>query len=217
MEKERYSLNDIQGRENIKNLDKVTKDYSSVGLDQLLIYVMDKMEKNNIRLSEPNISLAAWVMFPDKFSIFGWPEYPCSKRTNLSCLHMKYKNKRWITGTSNQYLITEKGRKIVEETTEFLESDTQKKQKRKSYSKTRRQDKLVSQIKKTTAYVKYTKGKEISQFDLYEMLQCTLDSSGDVLKENYDALCIYAAEAECEEVIEFLTVIKNNFEEIKNV
>ena len=173
---------------------------------------MGQMERKKIRLSEPNMVIAAWKIFPEKFSVFGWPEYPDACRISTGKWHLKDKGKRWITGTNNQYIITEKGRAEIEVAKELLKMPSKK----KHYSKTRRYDKLLTQVKKTTAFTKYKKGEEITQFDLYDMLQCTLDSSGDVLKENYDALCVLAVEAKSKEMIDFLEIIKENFEEIKN-
>ena len=170
------------------------------------------MEKLGIRLSEPNIAIGAWSMFPKKYSIFGWPKLPCSKRANTGILHIRYKTKRWITGTQNEYIITEKGRVVIEDTKDLIETGQIKKQNYRS--KTRKQEKLIVQAKKTSAYLKYTKKEEITQFDVYDLLQCTLDSSISVLRENYDSLMVLVSEAEEKDMLEFLNLIKKNFKEL---
>ena len=209
----KYDMADVKGRDNMTLLEKVKEDYSSIDLDHLLIYVMAKMEENQICLSFPNMTISAWKIFPKKFSIFGWPKYPDSSRISTGIWHLKDKGKRWITGTNSQYLITEKGRREVEIAEQLLKQPPTK---RKYHSKTRKQDKLLIQVKKTAAYIKYIDKEKITQFDLYDMLQCTLDSSKNVLKENYDALLVLALDAKSKEMIDFLNVIKENFEEIKN-
>jgi len=209
-----YNESDLMGKENLSLIKKCTKDYSGFSLDHLLIVVLGEMEALGIRLSEPNIAIAAWSMFPDKYSIFGWPDLPCSKRANTGILHIRYKTKRWITGTQNEYVITEKGRAVIEETKDLIETGRIKKQNYRS--KTRKQEKLIVQAKKTSAYIKYTKKEEITQFDLYNLLQCTLDSSISVLRENYDYLMVLANESEDKEMLEFLNLIQKNFEELNH-
>jgi hypothetical protein len=211
-----FSSSDVTGgdKKKLALLEADTRDYSAISLDHLLIYAMGEMEKLNIRMSEPNIAVAAWRIFPkDKFSLFGYPEYPDSNRAHTGIWHLVHAKKRWITGTGNEYVITEKGRKLIEDTEMLLSNNTNK---RKSYSKTRRQDKLLKEIKTTTAFLKYKKDEDITMFDLVDLLQCTLDSSEGVLKENFDALCIVASEEESEEVSDFLKILRRNFEEVKN-
>jgi hypothetical protein len=87
---------------------------------------------------------------------------------------------------------------------------------RKSYSRTRGPERLLGTIKKTEAFKKYEKGQKLSKFDFYNILQCTLDSSQSVRKENYDALCDLAKDANAIDVMEFLKKLKNNFKEIVN-
>lgn len=210
-----FTSSDVTGKDKkcLASLKADTRDYSAISLDPLLIYVMGEMEKKNIRLSEPNIAVAAWKIFPkDKFALFGYPEYPDSNRAHTGIWHLIHVKKRWIIGTGNEYVITEKGRKLIDDTEMLLDNNTNK---RKSYSKTRRQNKLITEIQKTTAFMKYEKGEEITKFDLLDLLQCTLDSSEGVLRENFDALCIIADDSE--EITKFLKIVRNNFGEIKNV
>lgn len=210
----KYKSEDVTSRDNIDNLQEVKIDYSGVSLDHLLMFVLDEMEKNNIRLSFPNITVSAWRIFPDKFSLFGFREYPDSNRMQTCIWHLVDKKKRWIAGTKNQFIITEKGAAEI-----GVARDILKQPKKKKYlSKTRVQEKMLKQVEETEAYKKFSNGKSeaITQFDLYELLQCTLDSSRDILKENFDTLVILATQANSAEMLEFFNIIKRNFEEIKN-
>lgn len=205
-------VQESSNRDKISNLCPIEDDYQGIDLDHLLVYVMSYLDKKGILLSEPNISVSSWKMFPQKFSIFGWSEYPDSTRVHTCLWHLKDKGKRWITGTPSQFIITEKGLKESDVTSTLLKRPITN----KSYSKTRKQEKILEQVKKTKAYLKYLSGDQISNFDLYDLLQCTLDSSKKVLKENYDSLLVLAKESDSEDMITFLRKIKENFEEIKN-
>ncbi len=187
-------------------------EYEAIDLDHLVVYVLGVMEENRIRLSFDNASYYAWKMFPKKFSLIGFKEHTDSLRVHTALWHLKDSKKRWISGTKTEYQITDKGRKEIETTMEMLKSPPKK----KSYSKTRKREKILENVKKTDAYKNYSSGKEVSQFNLCDLLQCTLDSPTIVLKENYDTLYIMASESSNDEVVEFLIDLKKNFGELKN-
>ena len=212
----KYSEETMGGRDKIDKMKECKADYDKISLDPLLIYVMSEMEKQGIRLSEPNMVVASWKMFPKKFSIFGWSQYPDSSRVSTGKWHLQDAKKKWITGDSNQYVITEKGRMAIRNAEELLDQGSGTLSSPRSPSNTRKQDKIIAYIRKTDAFKKYKKGKEITQFDLYDLLQCTLDSSGDALKENYDSLQVLAMEAKAEDIITFLNNIQKEFKEIKH-
>jgi len=207
-----YSPSDVDGKEHIDELKEFTGDYSCLSLDPLMLYTLGEMEKLNIRLSAPNATMAILKIFPKKFTLFGWPGVPDGARAASTLWHLIDKKKAWTTGTPNQYVITERGRRKLEDANLLLKIPGA----RKSYSRTRRPEKLLGTIKKTDAFKKYEKGQELSQFDFYNILQCTLDSSQSVRKENYDALCDLAKDAHAIDVIEFLKKLKDNFKEIVN-
>lgn len=212
MQVQPYSKKDLDGRENIPKLKEFKGDTDGLSLDPLMLYTLGEMEKLNIRLSNPNATMSVIRVFPNKFTLFGWPGVPDGARATNTLWHLVYKSKKWISGTPNHYIITERGRRKLEDANLLLKIPGA----RKSYSKTRKPEKLLGTIKKTDAFKKYEKGQELSQFDFYSILQCTLDSSQSALKENYDALCDLANDANAIEVIEFLKKLKNNFKEIVN-
>lgn len=212
MEVQPYCDADIDGKEHIEELIEYDGDYDELSLDPLMLHVFGEMEKLGIRLSNPNATMAAMKIFPKKFTLFGWPGIPDGARATNTMWHLVHQSKKWISGTPNNYVFTERGRRKLEDANLLLKIPGA----RKSYSKTRRPEKLLGTIKRTDAFKKYEKGQELSQFDFYNILQCTLDSSQSVRKENYDALCDLAADAKADDVIEFLKKLKDNFKEIVN-
>lgn len=207
-----YSLSDVDGKEHIDKLKEFDNEYSGLGLDPLMLYTLAEMEKLKIRLSAPNATMAILKIFPKKFTLFGWGGVPDGARAASTLWHLIDKGKKWTTGTPNQYIITERGRRKLEDANLMLKIPGA----RKCYSQTRRPEKLLGTIRKAEAFKKYKKGQELSQFDFYNILQCTLDSSQSALKENYDALCDLAKDADAVDVMEFLKKLKNNFKEIVN-
>lgn len=186
--------------------------YDSINLDHLVMDVLGEMVEKGITLSFDNVSYYAWKKFPRKFSLVGFEEHTDSLRVHTCLWHCKDKNKRWISGSKTEYQITDKGWKEIEKAKEMLKVPP----KRKYYSKTRKREKILENVRRTNAYKSYSANNKVSQFDLYDLLQCTLDSSNIVLKENYDTLYVMASESGYSDVVEFLDYIKKNFGELKN-
>jgi len=205
-----YSSDAVDGKEEIAKLTEYERDYESMSLDPLMLYTLGEMEKLGIRLSNPNATMAVQRIFPKKFTLFGWEGVPDGARATNTLWHLVDKKKKWIVGTVSEYTMTERGRKKLEDSQLMVHKPGGV----RSYSKTRKPEKLVEEVKKSNAYKKYKNGEELNEFDLRKVLQCTLDSSQAVLKENYDSLCVHASAAQATEVTEFLNKLKNGFKEI---
>jgi len=207
-----YDVTTTQGKEKISQLKEYEGDYETLSLDPLMLYTLGEMEKLNIRLSNPNATMAIQKIFPKKFTLFGWDGIPDGARATNTLWHLVDKKKKWTTGTPNQYMLTELGRRKLEDANLLLKIPGA----RKSYSKTRKPEKAIEAIKKSEAFKKYQAGEDLSKFDFYKILQCTLDSSKSVLKENYNALCVLSKSAGAKDVDDFLKKLKDNFKEIVN-
>lgn len=53
--------------------------YGSIDLDRLVIYAIVKLEELGIELSLENIIVGTFKLFPNKFSLAGYPEFPANR------------------------------------------------------------------------------------------------------------------------------------------
>lgn len=205
-----YKAKDLTGKEEIDSLEEVKTEFSANRYIPLM-YVMAEMEKRGIRSSLPNLSVASAKLFPNIFSLFGYKNLPDSHRVCTTLWHL-VNQKRWVKGTISQYTPTKKGREMLEKAEMVLGTPVKKINKKREVKYVR----LVNDVKRTSAFLNYKSGVEITKFDLYKMLQCTLDSAPKTLIENYADLYTLAQQGEANDVVEFLDFLKQNFKEFQN-
>ena len=199
----------------LKPLDSVG--YESIDLDRLVIYTVVELEKLGIELSLENIIVGAFQLFPRRFSLIGYPEFPDSTRVEKSLWRCKGKKKQWIGGkTPHGYLITDRTRAIVKQTEAQLSNPLSTKQ--RTSSKMRRKEAILKEVMSAPAYIKYMRGngESISEAEFCHLLQGTLDSSKHILRENLSVLTKFAEELESEDVLKFLDWLEQRFEDYTN-
>ncbi len=209
---EEYTLENIKGKEKIDSLKEVTTDVKDISLAVLLLHVIGEMEAKGITLSFPNITVGAWKMFPKIFFLFGW-DMPDSKRVSSTLWHLtnaKSGGRRWLTGTITEYILTEKGRRELPIAAKMLKQYSG----RKLAPRRRKPARQVNNVRKTPAFINYKQGEEVTEFNMYQALQCTLDSDIKALQENFHNLYTLAEQANADDVVEFLDFLKEKFKKI---
>lgn len=191
--------------------------YGSIDLDRLVIYTTVELEKLGIELSLENIIVGAFKLFPKKFSLVGYPEFPDATRVEKSLWRCKGNKRQWIGGkTPHGYLITDRTRIIATQTEDQLSNPALRKQ--KIPSRMRRKESILKEVTSSPAYSKYMsgKGESISEADFCYLLQGTLDSSREALRENLVSLKKFTEELEREDVIKFLNWLEQRFKNFLN-
>ena len=186
--------------------------YENLDLDRLVIYAVGTLETIGADISFENAVVAAFKLFPKKFSLPGFPSYPDGKRVHDSLFRCTYKTKKWLGGKTRQgFTITDRSRAFIKEAEDLLR--IQKLGKTKAHSRTRRKELLIAELERSPAYTKYLKQQFdlISEADLCYLLQGTLDSSRETLKENFFILKKFTEELKREEVLKFLSWLEERF------
>jgi len=192
--------------------------YDSIDLDRLVIYTAVKLQELGVELSLENIIVGSFKLFPKKFSLVGYIEFPDATRVEKSLWRCKGKKRQWIGGkTPHGYQVTEKAR-IIATQTEAQLSNTNLQKRKKTASRTRRKESILKETTDSPAYKKYisNQGDSISESDLCYLLQGTLDSSRQVLKENLTSLKKFAKELEREKVVKFLGWLEIHYKSFLN-
>lgn len=191
--------------------------YEGIKLRGLVLYTISAMKEVGIMLSIENIIVSCFSIFPKKFSLFGWPEFPDTFRVHNACRQLANREKgrkdSAITGTKAQFIILPRGEQELKQIYELLNAP----QKQKTFTRNRIQEKILAQTKKSKAFISYQNKVEIAKVDMYDVLQCPLGTANEDLRDNYDTLMNYAIDDNNEEVINFLKEIRNQFKEIDDV
>ncbi len=79
-----------------------TKVYGHYALTSLTAYCLYWLQEWGISSTLENLSIASHKMFPVKFAMVGWPQFPDINRTNRSVLQMRPKYRNWATSASSK-------------------------------------------------------------------------------------------------------------------
>ena len=179
--------------------------YEGMNLNWLVLYAVSVLEERRVDLSFEHVVVAAFRLFPKKFSLLGYSKHPDAKRVHDALWRCAYKNRQWLLGkTSQGFALTERGRQELELAKQALKSGSLPQ--KKTFSQTRRFEKLLAEVRAAPAYEKYCKGEsdKISEAECCHVLQGTLDSDRRVLADNLTKLKGMAAELDQKDIAVFM-------------
>lgn len=192
--------------------------YENVDLDHLVMYVMSQLDKIGADLSFENAVVAAFRIFPKKFSLLGFPSCPDAKRVHDCLFRCAFRAKQWLGGKTRQgFTITDRSKIFIQEAENLLAGVLS--QKAKATSQTRRKELLLAEVVSSPGYTKYKTGKgdSITEADVCFLLQATLDSSRETLRRNLDSLRTFAKELRRRDIGSFLNWLEQRFKNFLGV
>jgi len=95
---------------------KELSEYDNVSLPALVAYSLYWLHQWDFRRSIESITILSWRLFPSKFSMVGWPEFPDKERINRSLLQGGPKYRNWLTGAASKgFSLNLRGIEIAQE------------------------------------------------------------------------------------------------------
>lgn len=186
--------------------------YQGMNLNWLVLVAVATVEESGIPLSFEHVVVAAFKLFPKKFSLLGYPEHPDAKRVHDALWRCAYKNREWLIGkTSQGFSFTQRGRQELETARISLKAESSLV--KKTYSQTRRFEKLLGEVQASPAYAKYNRDERdrVNDSECCHVLQGTLDSDRRVLRDNLTKLKQIAADLEQKDIVTFLRWLEQRF------
>ncbi len=198
-----------------------SNNYLDERLDRLVTVGLMKLEDAKMERTFDNVVVVLHKLFPEKFSLISFPEYPDSIRVDntlrLDCQHSKFLTGNRVKG----YTLTSLGRISAEDTIEKIKnkkSRSIKSSPRLPASRRNRATRTIDSLRTSEGYRKFSSKQynEINKFDVCEVLHGTLDTKIDMLKQNSDTLRKYAEDlnqlsqykGQMDKVFEFLDFIE---------
>ena len=185
--------------------------YSEIGMNELIVYTTFKLSKEKGTITREELVLGAFKLFPKKFSLKGhndWPDSAVIDKRWLDCRHKEY-----LSGNNTEGLsILPKGIELVQLTEKKLKiSSNQNKYKKDNRT---RSGKISTIMQNSDGYKKFLKNNnidEINEFDLREILHCTMDSTQEILSQSYVELSQHLKASNENEMLVFLENIKKKY------
>ncbi len=196
------------------------KGYENLDLDRLVVYGLFMLEKKEIPLYADFICVGLFRLFPKKFSLANFSQYPDMFRTNNALRRTTgalsdQNKKRWVNGSpENGFSLTDFGREIANQVAQLIENpQLQKDQKKKNNTKSRGRSSIndVQETKGTEAFKKWRNGEDINSYEFFAFLKATPYTPKKLLAEHLKQLNISATMAKDKEVQAFLLLLDEKF------
>ena len=194
-----------------------SKKYSDISLDELVTYCVYMIQKEGKESTFENIVAKCYELFPDKFSLVGYPHWPDSARVNKSWLRCRT-DKGWIKGTvKGGFYLTELGENIIERVKTRLKHGDIHRRIIKSKKARDRYESIVLYIKESPEYNKFLENKNynLSISELKSFLKGTLETPKRILIQHLHLFFDAANTYNEKDIIRFLDHCKNDLKSFK--
>lgn len=188
--------------------------YSKITLNDLVVYSMYNLHKQGSEITPEDVISACFVLFPKRFSLQKYPQWPDSavvRRRWSDC-----KSKGYLRGNALKgFKLTAKGIKRAEKLEKSLgkvRMQPAPAMQRTVHSELKsRARKYIRSIERSEAYTRYKKRLEINEFDFRSLLFCTMESPAATLSRNLDQFKDYVNIYERKDLLTFLEFSEGKF------
>ncbi len=198
--------------------------YSKVTLNDLVVYSIYYLHKQGSEITSEDIISACFVLFPKRFSMRKYPQYPDSGM--VSRRWSDCKSKGYLRGSATKgFQITARGIKRAEKIEKSLGKPM--KPDRVPKSKTKKPlaapaqsvhpelkahaKKYVRSIEMSDAYKHYKKNLPLNEFDFRSLLLCTMESPPATLARNLNQFKEYVNIHNRKDLLSFLEFCEGKF------
>jgi hypothetical protein len=188
-------------------------EYMPLDKDRLVLFAVNQLESKRIEPTFDKIVVAVFKLFPKKFSLIGFPEYPDGRTIYYCAYNHCTLDKKWLLGNvQSAFKLTERGRYYLDETTKMLEGKILLTRTHQT-SPRRKETTFISILKKTKAYEKYLQNEKelIAKSEFLEALRVPSDSKA-LLQANLTKYLEYAHRINESSVVKFLEWAKGKLE-----
>jgi len=191
--------------------------YQNISLDDLVVVAVGRITSKGETATFERMVAECFYLFPERFSLLGYPEWPNAAIVNKAWLRCRT-DKGLLAGTvAEGFRLTDKGRTVEKATLSRLGRKPADKENTstdvKRGNRQTAEGRVVMRIEQSAAYRKYQKSKveSITEFDLVDLLFCSMESDAAVLTRNYEALRNAVKIYQREDLREFLKELKREY------
>jgi len=201
----------------IRKITEFQKDYSSLDKDRLVLFAVSFLESRKIEPTFDKIVVATFRLFPKKFSLIGFPEYPDGRTIYYCAYNHCTLTKKWLFGNvQSAFKVTERGGYFLDETKKILEGKVKLARSYETVPR-RKEATFVTELKRTKAFRKYASDRkeEITKLEIYEALKAP-PSKKELALAHLERYSDYASRIGDFQTIEFLEFVQTKMECDKN-
>ncbi|MGH2637923.1 MAG: hypothetical protein ACRDF4_01335 [Rhabdochlamydiaceae bacterium] len=199
--------------------------YEGIDLTGLTVFVLHLLQSGHIPTTFENVTVALFRLFPKKFELIGFPQYPDATRVNRSLLQLRPKYRNWAIGkVVTGFSLTESGLRKVQEVKLALTGDraSHKQVTGSQVASATREDlgkrtvnlmKEIQNIENSTIFEKWKSYKltEATTLELLTMLEAYSYTSPRAIRNRVSFLSEIAFQFSRDDIIDFLKDIRGRF------
>ena len=205
--------------------------YTKVVLNDLVVYSVYYLHKQGLEITSEDIISACFVLFPQRFSMRKYPQYPDSGI--VSRRWGECKRKRYLRGNAVKgFQITARGIKRAEKVEKLLGKPLKPvrvakvgvekpavpgKEAAVHPELKRHAKKYIRSIETSDAYRQFKKGHPLNEFDFRSMLLCTMESPPTTLARNLSQFKEYINIHERKDLLSFLEFCEEKFSSLLGI
>jgi hypothetical protein len=189
----------------IREIAEFQGNYTPLDKDRLILFAVSYLESKKIEPTFDKIVATAFKLFPKKFSLIGFPEYPDGKTIYYCVYNHCTLTKKWLFGNvQSAFKITDPGKYFLDETVKMLEGKIELARTHQT-SPRRKEITFIGLLKRTVAYKKFAQGKKglIDKSEILESLRIPAGSQS-IACTNLARYIEYASRVNEPSVLEFL-------------
>jgi len=191
--------------------------YGRIALNDLVTFAVYFLSQHGGEINAEDIVAACFKLFPERFQLRGYPEWPDSTVVN----------KRWLDcrdrgllhgSTAGGFSLTAKGLELAEKVSailtgmqrQFIKPGLEK----VSGEMRTRAGRFVLSLESSEAFQKFLingPSANISEFDFRNMLLCTMESSATTLRNNLEQFRQYVSLYQRKDLLGFLDFCRDKF------
>lgn len=189
--------------------------YDGIDLNRLAVFTLGLLRDEAIPPSFENVAVAAFRMFPAKFSLRGY-DHPDSNRVNRTLLQLGPKYRNWAVGSpSTGFSLTPLGERVLEDTRRVLAGDrtsTRGRGRAASYTWDPKTD--IDELRRKDAFRRFQDAgsRSLTVDDVWEALGAFRYTPAEAIQERFVALRAIAAQVGDREAVSFLEALRRRFE-----
>lgn len=194
-----------------------TKSYENFDLDRLAIYAMHFLEEKKIPLYFDYIASTLFKLFPEKFSMANFKQYPDTNRISKALRRLvDEKRRNWATGSiENGFYMTETGKEIAIQVGNLLLGPYTKSKRplpvfRKSRGRSPKDD--MEEIKGSEVFQRWQQNNyKITDYDILSFLKAVPYTPKILLLQYLNNLKQSAAMIKDKKTVKFLQWVEEKF------
>ena len=191
--------------------------YVGIGYDELVTYAIWTLVQREADPTFEAIVAECFTLFPARFHLTGYPQWPDSSRVNKSWLRCRT-DKGYVVGRVKQgFTLTPKGIETAHRIHATLRGERPSKRLRSRSDRATKEGSLLAELEKSTVFMEFAKSGDttsMSEYDFRDALLCTMETPPAVLLSNLRQFEAAALVYERSTVIEFLSQLREQFANI---